>query len=398
MLAELTRAHLLSETSPGRYACHDLLRAYATELAHGHDGPEVRDAALRRLLDHYLHTTHNAATLMEPYFYSIVPGPPAPGAISLALASTDDAVAWLTAERATLQAAVRLAADTGLAEHTWQLAVTQSRILVRRGMWDEQAKVCEIALNAACREQDLAGQAHSRYHIAVGYARAGRAHDAVLECQQALAQFESIGDRVSQAIVHGSLAWFSQLQEDIAASLRHSLRAQELFQAAGHRAGQAMVLNDIGFANALLGNYAEGLAFCEQSLREIREVGTPSWEASTWDSLGYIHSKLGDYELAVTCYERSIELFKGQADEASEADVLDSLGDAHHRAGQIAAAHRAWARAMRTFDEIGHPDADRIRAKLRLRDSGQAHRGAPARPAANRPHSRAQALDNPTRA
>ena len=32
-LAELTGAHLLAEHTPGRYACHDLLRAYAAEQA-----------------------------------------------------------------------------------------------------------------------------------------------------------------------------------------------------------------------------------------------------------------------------------------------------------------------------------------------------------------------------
>src|SRR5215470_13466489 len=34
LLRELTRAHLITEHAPGRYAFHDLLRAYATEQAH----------------------------------------------------------------------------------------------------------------------------------------------------------------------------------------------------------------------------------------------------------------------------------------------------------------------------------------------------------------------------
>jgi DNA-binding SARP family transcriptional activator len=37
LLAELTRAHLLVERRPGRYVLHDLLRAYAVELAQIHD-------------------------------------------------------------------------------------------------------------------------------------------------------------------------------------------------------------------------------------------------------------------------------------------------------------------------------------------------------------------------
>jgi hypothetical protein len=34
-------------------------------------------------------------------------------------------------------------------------------------------------------------------------------------------------------------------------------------------------------------------------------------------------------------------------------------------AGDDEAANRTWARALRIFDEIDHPDGDRIRAKLR---------------------------------
>jgi hypothetical protein len=33
LLAEAIRAHLLAEHAPGRFGFHDLLRAYATELA-----------------------------------------------------------------------------------------------------------------------------------------------------------------------------------------------------------------------------------------------------------------------------------------------------------------------------------------------------------------------------
>jgi DNA-binding SARP family transcriptional activator len=56
LLAELTRAHLLAEHAPGRYGFHDLLRAYATELARTHDSQNVLSAAAHRVLDHYLHT------------------------------------------------------------------------------------------------------------------------------------------------------------------------------------------------------------------------------------------------------------------------------------------------------------------------------------------------------
>jgi len=50
LLVELAYAHLLTEHSPGRYAFHDLLRAYATEQAHTYDSDHDRDAAVVRIL------------------------------------------------------------------------------------------------------------------------------------------------------------------------------------------------------------------------------------------------------------------------------------------------------------------------------------------------------------
>ena len=64
-------------------------------------------------------------------------------------------------------------------------------------------------------------------------------------------------------------------------------------------------------------------------------------------------------------YERAIELSRDLADRFGEADTLSSLGDVHHSAGDIGAARRAWRGALRIFDEIKHPDRERVRAKLR---------------------------------
>jgi hypothetical protein len=67
VLAELVDAQVLMEHSPGRYAFHDLLRAYAWELAGVHDTLADRQEAILRVLDHYLHTAHAAELLLNPY-------------------------------------------------------------------------------------------------------------------------------------------------------------------------------------------------------------------------------------------------------------------------------------------------------------------------------------------
>ena len=365
LLAELTRAHLLAEPAPGRYACHDLLRAYAAEQALAAESPDERAAAVDRLLDHCLHSAYRAAMLIEPHLDPLALSPARPGVVVSEPATAADAMSWFTAEHLVLLAAVRLAAEAGHGRPAWQLAWTVGPFLLRRGYWPDNAGAQRAALDAARQAGDVVGEAHARHALALGYARSGHFREAGPYFQAALAQFEAIGDQVSQARILNSLTWLAERDQRPADALGHAQRALELYQAAGHQ-GQAQILNDIGFCYARLGDYERALAYCEQGLDAVRAVGERSWEAATWDSLGLIHDQLGDHARAVACYARAIDLYRELGDLFNEADTLDHLGEAHRRAGDAAVARAVWTRALRIFEEIDHPDGDEVRAKLHL--------------------------------
>ncbi len=363
-LAELTRAHLLAEHLPGRFAFHDLLRAYAAEQAQADDGQDVRDEAAHRLLDHYVRTAHGSAMRIEPHMDPVDLTPARPGVIVTEPATADAAMAWFIAEQAGLLGAVRLAAEVGLSSHAWQLAWISSTFLLRRGAWEDNTLAQQAGLDAARRAGDVRGAAHAVHGLALGYARSGRFGAAIGDFERALLQFETIGDRVSQARIHNSLIWLAEREERLADALGHAARALDLYREAGHRAGQAAVLNDIGFCQARLGNYQQAQSYCEAALAAVRELGERNWEAATWDSLGYIHAGLGDQERAVACYERAVGLYRELADRFNEADTLDHLGDIQQRGGDAEAARKTWIRALSIFDEIDHPSGDEVRAKL----------------------------------
>jgi DNA-binding SARP family transcriptional activator/tetratricopeptide (TPR) repeat protein len=364
LLAELTRAHLLSEHAPGRYAFHDLLRAYAVEQALMVDPDQDRNAAIRRMLDHYLHTGHRAATVVAPYFDPLPLSPAQPGVIVDELATTEDALGWFATEHAPLLAAVHRAAAAGFSTHAWQLVWALGGHLLRRGLWDELEAACKAGLDAARHTGDAAGQARCLHHLANGYSKAGRFHESGPVFQQALQHYESIGDLANQATIHGNLMWVAARQQRPADALSHALRAQEMFRAAGNRAGQMMVLSDVGYCYAMLGDYQQALACCEQALAEIQEAGERDWETPVWDTLGYTYHRLGEHQQAINCYQRAIDLSRERTDRYNEAAGLDTLGDVHHSAGDTGAARRAWTQALHILDLIGHPDSDLVRAKL----------------------------------
>lgn len=66
VLSQLTQAHLITEPVPGRFVMHDLLRAYAAELAEAGGTVHNRRAALTRLFDYYLSTSAAAMDAMFP--------------------------------------------------------------------------------------------------------------------------------------------------------------------------------------------------------------------------------------------------------------------------------------------------------------------------------------------
>jgi DNA-binding SARP family transcriptional activator len=367
LLAELARAHLLTEHSPGRYALHDLLRAYATELTQADDSDDARDAAVGRVLDHCLHTAHAAARLIEPYFAPIDPAPLRPGVIVGEPATAEEALDWFTAERGMLLAAVRLAAGTDFAVRSWQLAWALATFLLRRGLWNDQASACQAGLHAARRDGDAVGEAHALLLLALGYARSGRIHDAAPYFSHALRLLETTGGyRSSQVTAHRGLTRIAEQQERHADMLSHSLRALELSRAAGDRTLEVMSLNDAGYSHALGGNYQLAITYCEQALARSQAAGERNWEAGAWHSLGYIHHQLGHHQQAIACYERSLGLCRELADRYNEADTLDHLGRVHCSAGDSGAARWAWTQALRIFDAIDHPGGGPVRAKLRL--------------------------------
>ncbi|WP_307818413.1 tetratricopeptide repeat protein [Streptomyces sp. MBT62] len=76
------------------------------------------------------------------------------------------------------------------------------------------------------------------------------------------------------------------------------------------------------------------------------------------------HHHLGEHSEAATCYERAVALFHDIGGRYYEADILAHLGDTHHAARNPEAAREAWTLSLAVFEELDHPDAAALRARL----------------------------------
>jgi DNA-binding SARP family transcriptional activator len=363
-VAELVRANLLAAHAPGRYAVHDLLRAYAAELAHAVDADADRLAAQRRMVDHYVQTASAADRLLYPHRDPIEMMPPTPGAVGTRFGGREEALAWFTAELPVLLATVQTAADAGLDRSAYELAWTLENVLDWRGRWRELAAAQSAAIEAAERLGDPAARAHADCGLARAYTRLARHDDAHRHLRRALDAYQRLGDRINEAHTHMHLNVVLTRQSDHAGALDHAARSLALFEMIDDLAGQARALNGMGWSESQLGRYPKALVHCGRALRLQQKLSDRPGEAATWDSLAYIQHHLGDYRQAVDGYRQAVDIRRSLGNRSQQAASLSALADTHLAAGDRARARRSWHDALTILDELGHPDAGRIRANL----------------------------------
>ncbi len=167
-LADLVEANLLTEAAPGRYASHDLLRAYAAELCRTGERSVEGAVATGRLLDHYLHSAHAAMLHLTSCRRPIGLDPPRAGVVPEAHADAAGARSWFDTERTVLLNLIRLAGTDGHDRHAWQMLWAVSPCLDVSGHWHDWLTAGTIGMAAAVRPPDDPAQAHLHRYQAPG--------------------------------------------------------------------------------------------------------------------------------------------------------------------------------------------------------------------------------------
>ena len=356
LLAELVDAQLLTERAPGRYSCHDLLRAYAKERAE----PQEWRAALRRVLDHYLHSAHGAAARLPSMVrVPVVLEPPADGVQAEDHLGTE----WFAAEHVVLVAAIEHAVSTGFPTAAWQLAHALGTYQNLVGDWAGSSATHQRVLDVVT---DPLGRGLAEDGVAFGHFRCDRFDEADKHFRRALDHFTAAGSAEGQIVVHRRLTnlWLERNDPDRA--LDHAWRAHALVADSDDPVGVARALNHVGWCLTLRGDHAGALDRCLDALAVMRRAGDHFGMANTLDTIGHARLRLGQAREAITCYRRAYVLLRKLGDRFPQADVLLHLGDAYETTGEADKAREAWQEALDILTELDHSLADRVRDKLRV--------------------------------
>ena len=265
-----------------------------------------------------------------------------------------------------LLAAVDHAAATGFDTHTWQLAWTLTTFLDRRGHWHDRA-----ATQQRRRGRRRSGwptrprQAHAHRGLARAYTRLGRYDDAHTHLRHALDLYRRAGDQAGQAHTHLNLglpvgAAGPPPARPSTTPSRPSTCTGPPATGAGRPtpSTRSAGATPCSATTSRPSPTASRPSPCTRSSATATGRPTPGTASATPTTTSATTPRPSPATSTPST------LFRDLGDRYDEADTLTHLGDTHHAAGDPDAARDAWQQALTILDELDHPDADQVRAKL----------------------------------
>ena len=293
LLDKLAYAHLIQAAGPGRFNMHDLLRAFADELAAAQDTAEARRVALTRLFDYYLQVSAAAVHTLYPAEYHNLSRLLPPPTLARLVGTQVAARAWLDAQQPNLVAAAKYMADFGWPDHAVQLAAVLYLYLEAGDHYGEAAAIHAYARDAARRISDRTAEANAITNLGLIDLRQGR---------------------------------YQQAAE-------HHLRALDLFRDTSDRTGEARVLGNLGLIGFQEGRYQEASSNHRRSLALYREIGDRTGEGRALTNLGDVYLRQGRYQEAAEFHKQALSIFRQNGYRSAEAYPLTNLGDVYLRQG-----------------------------------------------------------------
>jgi tetratricopeptide (TPR) repeat protein len=354
-LGVLVGAHLLEQLAADRYQFHDLVRSYAMGEARDKEPAGRLKDASRRVLLWYLRSADAAQPWVNP-IAARVPLPTNAGDEQPpeSFGSQDEAIRWTEEESGNLMGAVRAAAEQGLHEIAWKLAVVLRALHMRLSLLDDWLATSQIGLRSAQALGDLAGQAQLLESIGSAYSLAYDLDQGEDYLRRAVEIQRQADDRpgtayslnilgVLQLRRHHPTNARAVLEEalDICASLGGDQRVPVI------RANLALALID-------LGDYQEADDLLRSVLPIFRERGDVLSEGNALRLHSAAQRGLGNLDLALAAAQGAVELAIGQGNTLREAYWLLEVGTVQRLAGRLDEALGSFQRSADLQRRLGH--------------------------------------------
>ncbi|MGO1052945.1 BTAD domain-containing putative transcriptional regulator [Crossiella sp. CA198] len=357
-LEQLYDNHLLTESAPGRYAQHDLVREYARTLAEA-DGPGPAEAALGRLLEYYLHTTTLISTRVLADAPLTMPALPNRFAADPAADTATDAgaLAWLDRESASLTACLTSPQARGHAALVIALTTALHPYLCSRGRWYQSISLHQTALTLAQDTADEPGRAAALHHLGTLRRLTGDYPGALRDLGEALASYRAFGHLRGEAGARAELGVLHTLTGDHESAATHLAAAHRGHLLLNSRLGLAHIQLHQGILHHHRGDLPAAAASLDLAQRGYRELGNQLGQAHALTALGRLRAGTGDHQAAITTLTEALSGYRTLGDQLGQATTLRLLGDSHRQAGDPVAAHRHHIQALTYYTGADDPQS-----------------------------------------
>ncbi|WP_245966570.1 AfsR/SARP family transcriptional regulator [Sphaerisporangium album] len=358
MLESLVDVSLLEAPAPGRYRYHDLLRLFARKQVELSESADAVAQALRRLLGFYLASAQAAHRLA--YEGSVI----CAHLVSLGVpgrtfASADEAVTWLTIEAETLFAAIGQAAESARTPES--LLPAADLLLAMEPLLESGAFAREFAgrasgmLAAAQAIGDKVSELRCRYVLGRVLFVANRLRDADTEFRTALELAEVTGDAIVNGEILNALAVVAGRRRRHEEALAWFDSALKAFKESGAVGGEALVASYSARDHLALGSVDEAIAAAERGLSLFSELGSGAGMARARYQLGVVLSRVGRLTEAVVHHAECLDFFRAGGQKVWEQRVCCRLAETFITAERYKDAARHAEQALTLSREIGHP-------------------------------------------
>jgi DNA-binding SARP family transcriptional activator len=360
VVERLVEAQLLDTVQyPGenlRYRFHDLIRVFATERLHEEEPDDERVLAVERLLGAWLARAEHAHRKEYGGDHTIVhsAAPRWSGAAELEdIDDMGDHVEWLESERRSLVTAVHLAADHGMTDLCWDIALTSVTLFEIKGHFDDWRETAQRALAATEEAGDRRGRAAMLYALGAMHLVHTRLADAERCYSAALATFEDEGDEHGCALVLRSAAMVDRLRSRDKDMLAKFEAALEKMRAVGDPVGEAHVLQNLAKVSIDKGDLDRAHDMLETALDRFRGVGYLRGEAQALSRFAELHLLNNQVENAHQALNQVLLIVRDLGDRIGEAHALYLLGVVRQRTGRLDNAETTLQHALSLAQQVG---------------------------------------------
>jgi tetratricopeptide (TPR) repeat protein len=349
-LSDLVRRSLvLYDEGTKRYRLHDLARLFADAKL----SAEERAVGQKRFATHYKNVLAAAKELYKEGGESLLRGL---ALFDLEWGNIQSGHAWVAAQADP--------ADADVARLGMTYPDAGVYVLYLRQHSRERISWLEIALAAARRLQDRAGEGTALGNLGTAYADLGETHRAIQFHEQYLAIAREIGDRRGEGAVLGNLGIDYKNLGETSRAIQFYEQQLAIGREIGDRRGEGNALGNLGNAYYLQGETRRAIQFHEQALPILREIGDRRAEGAVLGNLGLAYDNLGETNRAIQFYEQQLAIVTEIGDRRGEGNALWNMSLVLDQLGKRAQAIQHAEQALTIREQIEDPNAAKVRAQL----------------------------------